>query len=237
MARLPRLAIPGLPHYLVQRGHNQQVVFVDDDDRRAYLAALGESAATQKVAVLAYCLLDDQVHLLVEPPSAESLSRMLQSLGRRYGAAFNRRHGRSGTLWDGRFRAAVLEPAAHLLDAMRCIEQAPLRAGHAVPAPDWPWSSAAHHGGRGRSAWLSDPALYWSLGNTPFERELAWLRLLDEPLAPRVLAPLLDAVHKGWAFGSGAFIASLGASTDRPLQPRPRGRPRKAPVQGAMTSG
>ncbi|BDI04419.1 hypothetical protein CATMQ487_13890 [Sphaerotilus microaerophilus] len=216
----------------MQRGHNLQAVFLDDEDRRAYLAALAESAATQKVAVLAYCLLDDQVHLLVEPPGAESLSRMLQSLGRRYGAAFNRRHGRSGTLWDGRFRATVLDPRAYLLDAMRCIEQAPQRAGLVAEAVDWPWSSAAHHSGRGRVGWLSDPPLYWSLGNTPFERELAWLRLLDEPLPSGVLVPLLGAVHKGWVFGSGAFIASLGARTERPLQPRPRGRPRKALDQG-----
>lgn len=232
MARLPRLAVPGLPHYLVQRGHNQQAVFLDDEDRRAYLAALSETVATQKLPVLAYCLLDDQVHLLVVPATAEAMSRMLQSLGRRYGAAFNRRHGRSGTLWDGRFRATVVEPGTHLLDAMRCVEQAPLRAGWTASAADWPWSSAAHHAGRTRVAWLSDPPLYWSLGNTPFERELAWLRLLDEPLADRVLARMMDAVHKGWALGSGTFVASLGAETDRPLAPRPRGRPRRAPDKG-----
>lgn len=229
MARLPRLAVPGLPHYLVQRGHNQQPVFLDDEDRRAYLAALGESAATQKVALLAFALLDDQVHLLVLPPQAEALGRLLQSLGRRYGAGFNRRHGRSGTLWEGRYRATVLEPARHLLDAMRAVEQAPLRAGLTAQAGDWPWSSAAHHLGRTRLGWMSDPPAYWSLGNTPFERELAWQRLLDEPLAPALCEPLLLAVHKGWAFGSGTFIAALGSAVARPLLPRPRGRPRRAP--------
>lgn len=229
MARLPRLAVPDLPHYLVQRGHNQQAVFLDDEDRRAYLAALGESVATQKLRLLAYALLDDQVHLLVVPPQAEALGRMLQSLGRRYGAGFNRRHGRRGTLWEGRYRATVLEPERHLLDAMRAVEQAPQRAGLVADAREWAWSSAAHHLGRVRVGWMSDPAAYWSLGNTPFERELAWQRLLDEPLAPTLCEPLLQAVHKGWAFGSGTFIASLGAAVDRPLQPRPRGRPPRAP--------
>jgi putative transposase len=229
MARLPRLAVPDLPHYLIQRGHNQQAVFLDDEDRRAYLAALGESVATQKVALLAYALLDDQVHLLLVPPQAEAVGRMLQSLGRRYGAGFNRRHGRSGTLWEGRYRATVLDPAWHLLDAMRAVEQAPQRAGRVAEAGEWPWSSAAHHLGRGRVGWMSDPVAYWSLGNTPFERELAWQRLLDEPLAPAVCEPLLQAVHKGWAFGPGTFIADLGSAVARPLQPRPRGRPRRAP--------
>lgn len=232
MARLPRLALAGLPHYLIQRGHNQQGVFVDDLDRQAYLTALAESAAAQKVQLLAYCLLDDQVHLLVEPPGADAPGRMLQSLGRRYGAAFNRRHGRSGTLWDGRFRATPIDPREHLLDAMLCIEQAPLRAGLAQTAVDWPWSSAAHHAGRRRTAWLSDPPPYWALGNTPFERELAWLQRLDEPLEAPLRSALLDAVHKGWVFGSGAFIASLNARIQRPLQPRPRGRPPKAPDRG-----
>lgn len=232
MARLARLALPGLPHYLIQRGHNQQPVFLDDEDRRAYLAALAESAGAQQVRVLAFCLLDDQVHLLVEPAGADGPGRMLQSLGRRYGAAFNRRHGRSGTLWDGRFRATVLEPGAGLIEAMLCVEQAAQRAGRVAAALDWPWSSAAHHSGRRRCAWIGDPPGYWSLGNTPFERELAWMRRLDEPLPAAWCEQLLDAVHKGWAFGSGAFIASLGARTGRPLQPRPRGRPRKAPDRG-----
>jgi putative transposase len=225
--------MPGLPHYLVQRGHNQQAVFLDDEDRRAYLVALRESAAAQRVALLAYSLLDDQVHLLLVPPAADSLGRMLQALGRRYGAAFNRRHGRSGTLWDGRFRATVLEPRAHLLDAMRCIEQAPQRAGTAERAVDWPWSSAAHHVGRRRDPLLSDPPLYWALGNTPFERELAWQHLLEEALPAALFEPLAEAVLKGWAFGSGTFIAELAGSTARPLLPRPRGRPRRAPKEGA----
>jgi putative transposase len=233
MARLPRLAVPDLPHYLVLRGHNQQAIVLDDEDRRSFLAALGESAATQKLRLLAYALLDDQVHLLGIPPQAEAMGRMLQSLGRRYGAGFNRRHGRSGTLWEGRYRATVIDPAQHLLDAMRCVEQAPVRAGLVAEAGDWAWSSAAYHLGRARLAGLSDPPAYWSLGNTPFERELAWQRLLDEPLSPGLLTPLLQAVHKGWAFGSGTFIAALGSAVDRPLQPRPRGRPRRAPTQGA----
>lgn len=229
MARLPRLALPDLPHHVIQRGHNRQPVFIDDEDRRAYLDALREAAAQNKVAVHAYVLMDEHVHLLLTPPSAQALSRLLQALGRRYVAGFNRRHGRAGTLWEGRFRATVLEPQPWLLACARYIEQNPQRAGRVAQAADWPWSSAAHHLGRRRDPLITEPALFWALGNTPFERELAWRQLLDEPLPAAQVSALTDSALKGWALGSGAFLASVGGSTERPLKPRARGRPVRAP--------
>lgn len=238
MARLPRLCLPGLPHLLIQRGHNQQGVFSDDVDSRAYLDALRESAATLRVPVHGYALEREQVWLLVTPPGPDELARLLQAVGRRYVAGYNRRHARSGTLWDGRYRSTVVEPGAPLLGALRALEQAPVRAGLAGEAAAWPWSSAAHHAGRRRDSLLSVHPAYWALGNTPFERELAWLRLLEEPLAPVELSALSHAALQGWAWGSGAFIAKLRTLTERPLTPRPRGRPRRAPGSGeGATSG
>ncbi|MFM2052806.1 MAG: hypothetical protein RL456_843 [Pseudomonadota bacterium] len=229
MARLPRLAIAGLVHHVIQRGHNRQPVFLDDEDRLTYLGALREAAALHRVAVHAYVLMDDHVHLLVTPPVAEALSKMLQAIGRRYVAAFNRRHGRVGTLWDGRFRATVLEDGPHVLACMRYIEQNPQRLIPPTPATDYRWSSAPHHLGRRRDPMLTDHGLYWALGNTPFEREMAWQRLLDEGLAEPEVRAHTDSALKGWALGSGAFLAALGASTERPMSPRPRGRPPRTP--------
>lgn len=174
MARLPRLSIAGLAHHVIQRGHNRQPIFLDDEDRLAYLAALRESAALHRVAVHAYVLMNDHLHLLVTPPTAEALSKMLQAIGRRYVAAFNRRHGRIGTLWDGRFRATVIENGPHLLTCMRYIEQNPQRLIPPTPAGDYAWSSAMHHLGRRRDTLVSTHLCHWQLGNTPFERELAW---------------------------------------------------------------
>ena len=228
MARLPRLAIAGLPHHVIQRGHNRQAVFADDEDRRAYLAALREAAALQRVAVHAYALMDDHVHLLVTPPQAGALSKVLQAIGRRYVSAFNRRHGRVGTLWDGRFRATVLENGPHVLTCMRYIEQNPQRLIPPTPAGDYAWSSAMHHLGRRRDTLVSTHLCHWQLGNTPFERELAWQRLLDEPLTPEEVQQHTDSATKGWALGSGAFLAKLGASCERPMAPRPRGRPARS---------
>ncbi|MFM2066722.1 MAG: hypothetical protein RLZZ584_1631 [Pseudomonadota bacterium] len=225
MARLPRLAFAHLAHHIVLRGHNREAVFVDDVDRQAWLGAMREAAATLSVALHAYVLLADHVHLLVTPRSAEALGQLVQALGRRYVVAFNRRHGRSGTLWDGRFRASVIEPGAPLLGCLRYIEQNPVRAGLVARAVDWPWSSAAHHLGRKADGLVTGLPEYWALGNTPFEREAAWAHLLDEPLAPAEVEAYTRNALAGWAHGSGAFLARLQETTGRPLQPRPRGRP------------
>jgi putative transposase len=225
MARLPRLAFADLPHHLVLRGHNHDIVFVDDTDRLAWLAALRESAATVLVAIHGYVLMPDHVHVLATPRSAEALGLLVQAIGRRYVVAYNRRHGRSGTLWDGRFRASVVEPGAALLACLRCIEQNPVRAGLVAQAADWAWSSAAHHLGRRADALITGLPEYWSLGNTPFEREALWRQMLDEPLGAAEVAEFTRNALAGWAHGSGAFLARLQVLTGRPLQPRPRGRP------------
>jgi putative transposase len=228
VARLPRLAVAGQAHLVSLYGHSAQAVFVDDEDRRQFLAALRESALTQRVAVHAYVLLDDHVHLLLTPASADALGALMQGLGRRYGAGFNRRHGRRGTLWAGRFRATVVQPGAPLLDAMLFIEHHPVRSGLVAAAQDHPWCSARHHLGLVRDPLITECSAWWALGNTPFEREAACGRLLADGLAPARVATLADAGRKGWPVGDAGFLNALAQQSPRPVQPRPRGRPRKA---------
>jgi putative transposase len=139
MARLPRLALAGELHHVGLFGHNGGAVFIDSSDREAYLGMARQAALEQGVAVHAYALLDAEVQMLVTPARADALGRMIQSLGRRYVAAFNRRHGRRGTLWDGRFRSSVLEPAAWLLDATVLIETLAVEQGLVSQPGDWPW--------------------------------------------------------------------------------------------------
>jgi len=226
MARLPRLALDGQPHHLIQRGLNRQPFVADDVDRQRFLAELRESAALHKVAVHAYLLMDNHLHLLATPEAGEGLSLMMQSLGRRYVAAFNKRHGRSGTLWDGRFRAAPLEADAHLLACMRFIESIPQRnAGFHLAPEDYAWSSAAHHLGRRRDPLVVDHALFWALGNTPFEREAAWRAWLEQGVSDHEACRLMDSAHKGWPLGSASFLQQLSEQSERPVTPRKRGRP------------
>ncbi|CAD5372598.1 transposase [Rubrivivax sp. A210] len=214
MARLARLAVAGETHLVLQRGHNGARVFADGIDRAAYLAALREAAAVEAVQVHAYALLDDEVRLLLTPPLAEALGRLMQAVGRRYVAGHNRRHGRSGTLWDGRYRCGVVEPGPARLDALRWIDGASAEAG-----------SAAHRTGAVHDALLSNPPEYWQLGNTPFDREVAWRALLAAGLPQARAEALRHASNGGWAAGSAAFAANVAEISGRPARPRARGRP------------
>jgi len=224
MARLPRLVVAGQAHFIIQRGHSGTVVFADDIDRAAYRAALREATAAERVQVHAYALLPTEVQLLATPAEPAALSRLMQALGRRYVAAHNRRHGRSGTLWDGRFRCGVVEPGPTRLQALCLIDGA---------AADPGITSAAHRLGGPREGLLIDTPEYWQLGNTPFEREAAYRRLLDAGIAAAPAAQLRGAALGGWAAGSADFRAGLAAATSRPTRPRPRGRPRRERVHGS----
>lgn len=228
MARLPRLAIPDEVHHVIQRGHNFQAVFVDDADRLGFLHALVDAAREHQLAVHAYALLGNEINLLVTPSTPQALSKTLQAVGRRYVAAFNRRHGRSGTLWDGRFRASVIESEHFFLSAMCWVERSPMEVGLVAEPAAWPWSSARHHLGRSRDALVTEHPLYWALGNTPFDREVAYQRALERGVTPAESRALLDATMRSLVLGSPSFIERLSCQTVRPLQPRVRGRPRQS---------
>ncbi len=225
MARLRRLAIPGQVHHVLQRGHNGQPVFCDDVDRRAYMAALQDAVRADGLSLHAYALLDNQVQLLLTPPTEAALSHAMQSVGRRYGAAFNRRHGRSGTLWEGRFRAGVVQAGSHALACLQAVDGLALRHGQAESARASVWTSAPHRLGVRRDPWLSDPPEFWQLGNTPFEREAAYAALLAEGPDEAMLQRIDHACAMGWVLGSADFVEQLAGQSGRAAGPRARGRP------------
>ena len=230
MARLPRLSLGRVAHLVLLRGHNGEAVFRDDDDRQAFLDALQAAFDREQVALHAYALLVDRVWLLCTPQHDQDLSRAMQSLGRRFAAAFNRRHSRSGSLWDGRFRSTVVEPGRTLLSAMVFVDQSESAGASPDGAEQTPsrWSSARQHLGFDGPMQLKDIAEYWALGNTPFDRASAYHDLLGESARASDLERITSAARKGWALGSNEFVGELGVRTDRPLQPRRRGRPRAA---------
>jgi putative transposase len=225
MARLPRLALGGQAHHVLQRGHNAQAVFVDDEDRRLYLSALQEAARVQAVLVHAYALLDNEVHLLLRPGDPAGLSRTMQAAGRRYVAAFNRRHGRSGTLWEGRFRAAVVQEGTPVLHCLLLIDGLSAWRGQAASHQASRWSSAPHRLGLRRDPLVTDPQEFWRLGNTPFEREAAYAALLAQGLDESELRRIEHAAAHGWALGTPEFLTQVAAQLGRAVRPRARGRP------------
>lgn len=230
MARLARLALAGLPHHIIQRGHHQQPIVLDDEDRRFFLQVLRESSVAHHVSIHAYVLLDDHVHLLATPQNASGLSAMMQALGRRYVAVFNRRHDRRGTLWEGRFRATVIEPERYLLPCMSYIELHPVRHGQVAEPEHFAWSSSAHHYGMRTDPLISDHKLFWALGNTPFDREGRYRAVLAQGLSSLQVKDITNATQKGWALGSHAFISSLIEQTERRVTAKARGRPRRNDV-------
>lgn len=224
MARLSRWVVPGLAHHVMLSGHNGLHVLADAADRALLLDSLWPAARVQGVAVHGYALLDDAAHLMLRPTSTRALGAMVQAMGRRFVAAYNARHQRTGTPWNGRFRAAPLEPGETTLSALLWLEMAS-RHGHAPGEPLARWSNVtAQH--------LTDPPELWAMGNTPFERERLYAERIDAGLPPGFEGQLMSAVRKGVPFGRPGFIVQMEAKCERRATSRPRGRPtRGIPVQ------
>lgn len=225
MARLPRLVVPNHPHHIIQRGHDGAVVFRDADDHLAFLAWLKDASRQFKVAIHAYVLMPDHLHLLATPSDDQGLARMMQWIGRHYVPYFNQKYGRSGTLWQGRYRATVLDAEQYLLAVCRYIELNPVRSGLVSHPGDYPWSSYMHHIGAKQDGLITDHPVYWSIGNTPFDREIAYRRSAEEGIAHGDIGDITAATLKGWALGSDEFKTSLERHTKRRVSPAKRGRP------------
>lgn len=225
MARLPRLNIPGLPHHVVQRGNNQQAVFADAGDYAFLLSLLIDNARHFDVAVHAYVLMPNHLHLLATPGTTEGLPKMMQAVGRRYVRYFNDAQGRSGTLWEGRYRSTVLQPERHLLPCMAFLDLAPVRAALVAEPRDYPWSSHGHYIGLRADRLITPHALCWALGNTPFAREAAYAELVRTGLGASEQQRLEEAALRGWALGDAGFVADLQKKTDRRVSKSLAGRP------------
>jgi putative transposase len=226
MARLPRLTLADQPHHVIQRGNNRQAIFIDQADREMLLGLLGENAQRFGIALHAYVLMDNHFHLLATPSTAEGLPQWMQAIGRGYVRYFNNRHGRTGTLWEGRYRSTLIQADRYLLNCMAYIDQNPVRAGIAAEAGHYPWSSHAHYAGLRHDKLLTPHPLYWTLGNTPFAREAAYAELVRAGISLAEQTALTEATLHGWAAGDSAFLDSLQKTTERRVL---KGRPGRPP--------
>jgi putative transposase len=227
MARQPRLILPNQPHLIIQRGNDNQLIFRDDDDHERFLGWLKECARFYKVAVHAYVLMPDHAVILATPSDEAGLALMMQKVGRYYVPWFNSRHGRTGTLFQGRFRTAVVDAAHYLLACSRYLELAPVLAGLAAAPSEYRWSSYARHAGIRPDPLITEHMLYWGLGNTPFQREAVYIEFVEQGYGSDEGALIGTALGKGWPVGSHAFKAELEVTTKRQILPAKRGRPFK----------
>jgi putative transposase len=227
MARLARLYVPDQPQHVILRGIGEQPAFIDDADYALFIDSLKTAARDHHLSVHAYVLLPNCVQLLVTPRDETSLPKTMQAVGRRYVAYFNRRHGRRGTLWEGRYRATVFEGEQYFLTCSRLIELSPVRYERVASPEQYRWSSYAHHVGLTLDPVVTDHPLYWALGNTPFERQRAYKELCEQPLPQNTIEALQQATLKGWVLGSDTYRVWAAREANRRVSPLQRGRPRK----------
>ena len=224
MARLGRYFVEGLALHVIQRGNDRQAIFYAERDYVLYRNWLAEQAETFGAKIHAWVLMTNHVHLLVTPGSPESLPRLMQSLGRRYVGHVNRAYRRTGTLWEGRYRAAPVESGAHLLACYRYIELNPVRAQMVAAPGDYPWSSHRANADGTADPLVTPHPLYLSLGIDGEARQTTYRALFAEALTASQLEAMRRATNGGWAIGSDHFQAQIEALAARRASPRSKGR-------------
>ncbi len=227
MARLPRLVIPHQLHHIVQKSNDGKIIFVDSEDHEMFLFWLSSAVRQFQVAIHAYVLMPDHLHLLLTPSDETGIGKMMQWVGRHYVPYFNRKYQRSGTLWQGRYKATVIEAARYLLPCSLFVESNSVRSHLADDAAHYPWSSYQHHIGLKMDPVITDHPLYWSLGNTPFQREAAYKEMMSQPVKNSESEAITESTMKAWMLGSDRFKAEMTKLTDRRVEPIKRGRPVK----------
>lgn len=234
MARLPRLNPPGIPQHLIQRGNNRQVCFNGEQDFSAYLHWLDESAKKNQVAIHAYVLMDNHVHLLATPKTSDSISKMMQTLGRLYVRYFNREYRRSGTLWEGRYKSCLVQSENYLLECYRYIELNPVRAGMVNDPADYPWSSYRCNA-LGKSYRLIRPhAEYLALGKNKTDRLEHYRELFTAQVDQALLTEIRDSVMKNLVLGNERFKDEIEANLKRRVRPAKMGRPKNEAAEGQV---
>jgi putative transposase len=227
--------LAGQPLHVIQRGNNKGDIFFTHQDAVNFLKWLGEAADKHGLAVHAYVLMPNHIHLLASPAQPESLPRTMQTLGRRYVGHINALRARTGTVWEGRYRAAVVDTDAYFFRCSRYIEMNPVRAGLAKDPGAYPWSS---YGANAQGA--SDPLikahdLYMRLNSSATARAADYRAMFSDELDQRTLKAIRDATNGNWALGDAAFKERIAKLSGKRAEPKQRGRP-KLPVEETVAA-
>jgi len=227
MPRLPRFAAPGQPQHVIQRGNNRTAIFTDPRDRYVFSEQLCAATRRHQCLIHAYVFMTNHVHLLVTPRKAGGISLLMQSLGRRYVRYFNSRHGRTGTLWEGRYRATLIESERYLLTCYRYIELNPVRAGLVRHPAEYRWSSHAANAFGAVDPLVSPHERYLDLARDTAARRSAYRALFDSAIDAATITEIRRATNSEWVLGSEDFRIEVGTTLKRRVAPLRRGRPLK----------
>lgn len=222
MARSARIVVPGLAHHITQRGNRRLPIFFSDADRHAYRDLLARACAATGTRCLAWCLMDNHVHLILVPETADGLRAVLSRVHTAYSQRINLSQGYQGHLFQGRYASYPMDDG-HLFVAARYIEMNPVRAGMAERAEDWPWSSARAHVAGADDGVTEVAALGAHIAN--------WRAMLVRGLeaSDETEEEVERALRSGMPLGADGWRATLAKAFGRRLEPAKRGpKPRTA---------
>ena len=227
MARHARIVVAGYPLHVIVRGIDRAAIFFSESDRQSFLGSLGEVAAAEAVSVHAYVLMTNHVHLLVTPATERGAGRLMKGLGFRYVQYVNRTYGRTGTLFEGRFRSSLIEGDRYLLACQRYIELNPVRAGLVADPGAYPWSSYRANALGAPDPLLTPHPLYVGLAETEEARRAAYRDLFAGAITEDMLTEIRTATHGGFALGGERFQREIAVMLGRRTWRGRPGRPKK----------
>ena len=229
MPRRPRIQLNGVPLHIVQRGHNREPCFFSEEDYTSYLHWLGEALDDNQCQLHAYALMTNHVHLLLTPKRAETVPKLIMSLGRRYVQYINRSYKRTGTLWDSRYKSSVTQADTYLLTCQRYIELNPVRAAMVDDPAHYRWTSYRHNALGATDSRITPHALYQALGQTDKRRQAAYRALFRAQMDGTAIDDIRLALNQNQPLGNTRFYARIEKATGVRREARHRGRPRLEP--------
>ena len=230
MARLPRFVTPGHPQRVIIRGNNREAIFHHNDDYLFYLDKLNDACRAYSCEVHAYVLMTNHVHLLITPQVEDGISKTIQNIGRYYVQYFNKKYRRTGTLWEGRYKASLIDSALYLLTCYRYIELNPVRANMVAHPSNYPWSSYRVNALGAQSELISPHFEYLSLSVSPEKRRSIYRSLFTYEIKEQTLEEIRTVTNKAWVLGSEQFKSQIEAQTSRASHPRKTGGDRRSKV-------
>jgi putative transposase len=228
MPRLPRYVLPGYPQHVIQRGNNRCPIFVADEDYGRFRHELLESCQRHQCLIHAYVIMTNHVHFVMTPQQENSIAKVLQSVGRRYVQYFNFTYQRTGTLWEGRYKATLINTEQYLLTCYRYIELNPVRANMAPHPGEYRWSSYGANALGQHDPLVTPHAVYLALGNLAPQRQAAYRALFQAHIDDKTLEEIRQATQKGWALGNDRFKDEIERQLQRRTRPLSRGGDRRS---------
>lgn len=235
MSRIRRVILPNYPHHIIQRGHNRQVIFAENTDFERYIKNIQELKIKFEIKVFAYCLMTNHVHLLLQPgEDAYKLPLFMKVLAARTTRYFNVLEGRSGTLWESRYKSSPVQKDVYLLNCCRYIELNPIRAGITNHPANYPWSSYTERMNFGSTneietgkTILDIDSAFLSLGETSDIRLKKYKEFAGENIALEEIKFLRDSVKRGQLTGNTRFEEAVEQIIGKRIERRGQGRPFK----------